>query len=713
MQKMYTPLRIGAIFVILAIMLTVFVSALYVIQIHDPIELGENQAPRRLVTRRTTIPSARGNIYDRNGVLLASGTPSYNVKVDWRALTSSADPNGTLLALVYAAMDEGIPYLDTFPVTRGAPFEFVANMTATQRSRLDTYLDFHNLDPDINVSDFLAWMRNHYRIDYTIGILDARIIMGVRYELEIRAIIGTISPYIFAEDVSTDFISYLQERSLVGVFSERTFIREYHTTSAPHLIGYVGLMTAEEFERFGPLGYPMDAIVGKTGAERAFEEELHGRAGEKITRMTPDGTVVGIEVIREPEPGNHITLTMDLDLQIAAENALQTHIDQLNRERIAEHLLSGDEDQELEDILIPGGAVVVLDVNTGELLAAASYPTFNLITLAEDWSELVNDPATPMLNRATQGRYAPGSTFKMATALAGMRHVEWYNRHVPIYCTGEFDRHRDAGEDGFFIRCAIFSIAGIGHGSLDIVGALEVSCNYYFIQIAHWLSAEGPRAGAYLIAEAAAELGLGVPTGLEIPENAGLLATPSALEAATGNTRWFAADTLLAGFGQGHNRFTPVQLANYAATIANGGTLHSLSFVRTIRSPIFFDVIYSHEPEVLNVIEETHFIEAIQEGMVAASRGRGGTARTLFGPDADINYIVASKTGTVQIEGRAFNDGAFVAYAPARNPEIAIAVVIEKGGSGASVMPVARTIFDHYFSTESAFFATPYGEIIP
>jgi len=693
-------------------MLTVFVSALYVIQIHDPIMLDDNQAPRRLITRRTTINSARGNIYDRNGVLLASGTPSYNIKVDWRALINSANPNETVLALVYAAMDEGISYTDTFPVTRGAPFEFVANMTATQRSRLDTYLDYHNLDPDINASDFLAWMRNHYRIDYTIGILDARLIMGVRYELEIRAIIWTISPYIFAEDVSTDFVSYIEERSLVGVFSESTFIREYHTTSAPHLIGYVGPMTAEEFERFGPLGYPMDAIVGKTGAERAFEEDLHGRAGEKITRMTTDGTVVGIEVIREPEPGNHVILTLDIGLQIAAENALRTHIHQLNLERTAEHFLSGDEDEELEDVLIPGGAVVVLDVNTGELLAAASYPTFNLITLAEDWTELVNDPATPMLNRATQGRYAPGSTFKMVTALAGMRHAEWYNRYVPIFCTGEFDRHADAGDDGFVVRCAIFRASGYGHGSLDIVDALAVSCNYHFIQIAHWLSADGPRAGAYLIAEAAAELGLGVPTGLEIPENTGLLATPSALEAATGITNWWAADTLLAGFGQGHSRFTPVQLANYAATIANGGTLHSLSFVRTIRNPIF-ETIYSHEPEVLNVIEETHFIQAIQEGMVAASRGRTGTARTVFGPETDIDYIVASKTGTVQIEGRAFNDGAFVAYAPARNPEIAIAVVIEKGGSGATVMPVARTIFDYFFSTESAFFAIPYGEIIP
>ena len=711
MQKMYTPARVGVVFVLLAAMLTVFVSALYVIQIHDPIELDQGQAPRSLVTRRTAIPSARGNIYDRNGVLLASGTPSTNIKIDRRALIDSADPNGTVLALVYAAIDAGIPYLDTFPVTRGAPFEFSAVMTASQRSRLDTYLEFHNLDPDINVSDLLAWMRNHYRIDYTVGILDARLIIGVRYELEIRAIIHTITPYIFAEDVSNDFVAYLAERNLVGVFTESNFIREYHTSSAPHIIGYTGPMTAEEFAIFGPLGYPMDAIIGKVGVERAFEEHLHGRAGERIYRMTNDGTVVSIETIREPEPGDHIILTIDIGLQVAAENALRTHIAALNLEREQERILYGYDEDEFDDF-VTGGAVVVIDVNTGEVLAAASYPTFSLITLAEDWSDLINDPTTPMLNRATQGRYTPGSTFKMVTALAGMRYVGHYGRYAPIYCTGHFNRYRGEDGSGFGVTCGIYRAVSIGHGNLDLAQAVAVSCNFYFIQVAHWLSGdEGARVGAYRIAEAAMELGLGIPTGLEIPENAGMLATPSAVEAATGRTYWRTADTLLAGFGQGDNRFTPVQLANYAATIANGGTLHSLTIVRTIRDSNF-GLVHQHEPEVLNVIEETNYIRGIQQGMIAASRSQSGTARSEFGPD-QMRMVVASKTGTSQIEGHAIPDGAFVAYAPAENPQIAIAVVVERGGGGAAIMPIARAIINYYFMGESAFVAIPYGNIIP
>jgi len=701
---MYTPLRIGIIFTVLAVMLTAYVSALYVIQIAEPLALDNNQAPRRFITRRTTLTAARGNIYDRNGVLLASGRPSYNIMIDRRALLASGEPNEIIQELVYTAMDEGLTYTDTFPVTRGAPFEFLTQMSSTQRSRLDAYLDYHSLDPEITVSDLLAWMRNHYKIDFTVGILEARLIMGVRYELEIRAIVGTISPYVFVSDVDTGFISSLEERGLNGVYSESSFVREYHTTSAPHMIGYTGAMTAEEYERFRELGYPMDAIVGKIGAEFAFEEQLHGSPGEKITRMTDDGTVVSVEVVTEPTPGNHVTLTLDLNLQIVTEHALRTRIEMINIEREKERQEKIENGEEDEDNTIPGGAVVVTNVNTGEILSAASFPTFDLTRLSEEWSLLHTDPANPMLNRATQGRYSPGSTFKMVTGLVGLRSIGRINRYYPIDCTGSFNRYEDVG---FVANCWFFNLNRVGHGPRDIVQALECSCNFYFLQVANWLGTA--REGATLLAEAAMEFGLGRTTGLEIPESAGRLALPEVREELTGETGWYDADTLLAGFGQGDNRFTPVQLANYAATLANGGTLYSLSFLHTIRNPNFEET-YSHEPEVLNVIAETHYIEIIQEGMRAASRGRTGTAYRVFG---DYRIPVASKTGTVQIEGRAYNDGVFVAYAPADNPQIAIAIVVEKGGSGSAIMDIAKVIFDHYFMTESPYFATPYGDIIP
>jgi len=691
---MYTPARIGLIFVIMAIMLTVYVSALYVIQIHNPMILDENQAPRRYITRVSTLTAARGNIYDRNGVLLASGRPSYNIKIDWWALRASPDANDIVQELVYAAMDEGLTYTDTFPVTRGAPFEFLTNMSTVQQNRLNAYYEFHQIDPDITVSELLAWMRNHYKIDYTVGILDARLIIGVRYELEIRAIVHSISPYVFAYDVGSDFVTYLEERGLTGVYDESTFVREYHTTSASHLLGYIGAMTAEEYEIYRDRGYPMDAVVGKVGAEFAFEEYLHGSSGEQTIRMREDGTVVSVEVTKDPVPGQHVSLTLDLDLQIATEHALRSQIDIINLERTEE-----------EEEMIPGGAVVVTNVHTGEILAAASYPTFSLQTLSEDWAFLQSDPAYPMLNRATQGRYSPGSTFKMVTALAALRHIDTITRYYPINDTGVFDRYE---AEGFVAQCWIFGDVRVGHGNVDIVQAIERSCNYYFLQVSDWFPG-GALTGAEFLAEAAQELGLGRSTGLEIPENSGRLALPEVKRELL-DEGWFTADTLLAGFGQGLNRFTPVQMANYAATLANGGTLYSLSILHRVRSSDFSETLFLHTPEVLNVIEDTQNIAIIQEGMLEVSRGNLGTARSVF---RNYPIAVASKTGTVQVEGREMNDGMFVCYAPANNPEIAISIVVEKGGSGSAIMNIARIIFDHYFMTESTFLAAPYGELIP
>jgi len=708
MQKMYTPARIGVIFVVLAVMLSAYVSALFIIQIHDPMIVDDNQGTRRFITRRTTLVAARGNIYDRNGVLLASGRPSYNIKIDWRALTADRTRTNTVVQeLIYAAMDEGLSYTDTFPVTRGAPFEFLTNMSTVQENRLAAYLDFHNLDPDINVSDLLAWLRNHYRIDFTVGILEARLIIGVRYELEVRAIVGTINPYVFAYDVDTDFVSYLEERGLNGVYAESSFVREYHTTSASHILGYTGRMTAEEYEIYRERGYPMDAIVGKTGAEFAFEEYLHGSPGEKITRLTDNGTVVSEEILREPQPGQHVTLTIDINLQIAAEHALRTNIEAINAERLIERLQSDLDDEDEEDNQIQGGAVVVTDVNTGEVLAAVSYPSFDLNTLVENWAFLNTDPAFPMLNRTTQGRYAPGSTFKMVTALAALRHVRDVTQYLPINCTGVFDRYADVGE-GFTAQCWFWGQHRVGHGNLYLEQAIERSCNFYFLQVSNWMPG-GARGGAELLAETAMEFGLGIKTGLELPETAGTLALPEVREA-RGETGWYDADLLLAGFGQGDNRFTPVQLASYAATIGNGGTLYSLSILRQIRSSDFTETTHTHSPEILSQIEETDYLEIIQDSMVAVSRGRNGTARRVFG---NYHVTVASKTGTVQIEGLAINNGLFVAYAPAEEPEIAISVIVEKGGSGAEIMAIARVVFEHYFASENAFRAVPYGDLIP
>ena len=692
MQRMYKPARVGLIFVVMALMLSFYMSELFRIQVYQTLAVEAEPVQQRTVTRNVTLPAARGNIYDRNGILLASGRPSYNIMLNRTALLLSPDRNAVIDELVYTAMGEDIPYNDTFPITRGAPFEYVSNINNTnQRGRLDSYLEYFALDPEISASDLITWMRGHYNIDFAIGILEARLIIGVRYELEIRAIIGSIAPYVFASDVSSEFVTLIEERGLIGVYVESNYIREYHTTSAAHLLGYIRPMSKAEIEVYKELDYPMNALVGKNGAELAFEDLLHGVEGKQTIRMSDDGTVIDVVTERLPEPGKHIYLTMDIDLQMNVEQELRTHIETINPVREAMGLDK-----------IPGGAVAVIDVRTGEALAIASYPTFNPITLTQDLGSLNTDPSTPMLNRATQGRYNPGSTFKMITAFAGLRDGV-IGRYSEINDVGKYTKEPD-----FQPACWIYNTLRIGHGPLNVVQALERSCNYFFISVSDWIAGGGGDSARFL-AETSKEFGLGISTGLQIPEVSGRLATPEWKREAM-DEGWYRGDTWLTGFGQGHNLFTPVQLANYAATIANGGTLHSLSVLRRVKSADFTELLYTHEPEVLNEIEEKEYVEILQEGMKAVSRGRSGTARSVFG---EYPIRVAAKTGTVQVDEQNINNAVFICYAPADDPEIAISIVIEKGGSGSAVMDIARRILDYYFISEVTVLATPFGEIIP
>ena len=692
MQKLYKPVRVGVIFAIVVVLLTIYVSALYRMQIIIDRPAEDELYPEKTIQRSVTLTAARGNIYDRNGVLLASGRPTYNIAINRDAFleVTTEERNEIARELVFTAMDEGVKYNDTFPITMGAPFTYISNMTADQRRWLDKYIDFFSLDPEIDASDLLAWMRGHYRIDFTTSITEARLIIGVRYEIEMRALISNIASYTFANDVSTDFIPLIEERGLTGVYIESNYIREYQTSSAAHLLGYIRPIPEEEIDKYTELGYPMDAMVGQEGAELAFEELLRGVNGKQYIRTNESGAVMEVITAVEPEPGQHVYLTVDIGLQITAEDALRLHIESINMER----------EEDIEKIT--GGAVAVVDVRTGEVLAAASFPTFDRATLSQNAMTLFNDQNRPMFNRATQGRYNPGSTFKMITGLTALSHGV-IERYSPINDVGVYDKY-----DDYKPSCWIYQAVGVGHGELDIVHAIEQSCNYFFISVADWIEGGG-EAGAEAIAEVAQEFGLGISTGIEIPEAKGILATPEN-KLRLRDEGWWRADTLQAAFGQGMNEFTPIQLANYAATIASGGTLHSLSLLRKVVSPDMSETLYTHEPEVLNEFEDKEYIEIIQEGMLLVTRSKDGTAYRTFG---DYPIDVAAKTGTVELDEQERNNGVFVCYAPADNPEIAISIVIERGGSGSAVMDIAKTIFDYYFGSEMTAFTVPYGELIP
>jgi penicillin-binding protein 2 len=325
----------------------------------------------------------------------------------------------------------------------------------------------------------------------------------------------------------------------------------------------------------------------------------------------------------------------------------------------------------------------------------------------------------------------------MVTGFAGLRSGLVSSRYWSRECTGVFDRYEHLD---FIAHCWFFLRNRIGHGWTELIPALEYSCNHFFLDVGALIGDslrfldDDPYSetygqmrpgtvvdGAEYIGITTVEFGLGVPTGIEINENIGVLSSPSARRERLGiaegedydgaevDARWFAADTVLTAFGQGDSRFSPLQLANFTATIANGGTLYDLTILNRILSSDF-RVLHVQEPNVRHIVPGAHHLELIQEGMVAASVGRRGTAYPVFG-----NYpiVVASKTGTAQIEGQDTNDGAFVAFAPAGNPDIAVALVVEKGGSGSAVMDISRMIFDHHFRSESAIMSVPYGNLIP
>ncbi|MGM9522449.1 MAG: penicillin-binding transpeptidase domain-containing protein [Oscillospiraceae bacterium] len=666
MERIIKSSRLVILAVILSVLLIIYGFTLYKLQIIEGNKYLEDSVGSYSTTQ--TIHAARGSILDRNGKLLVSDRTVYNVNISRTALLKQDDPNGLLLRLIQAAQAYDIDYNDTFPVTISAPFDYLAGATSSQQERLKAYFEYFDLDPDISASDLISWMRSHYGIDYTVTAEDARRIIGVRYELELRVIINT-TDYIFAEDVSTDFITYISEQNFPSVTVETTSERQYHTTYAAHLLGYVRSMSLDEYnDVYKALGYPYNALVGKDGVEYAFEEYLHGTDGTRTTYRDSSGAVTNVEET-PAQAGSNVYLTIDIDLQAKAEDALASTIALINSERTRE------DDEKAE-----GGAVVMLDVKSGDVLALASYPTYNLSTLSRDISSLITDESRPMWNRATQGAYNPGSTFKMVTALAGLR-LGLITRWTQVRDEGIFTKY-----PSYQPRCWIWPNGT--HGLLDVVGAIENSCNYFF----YWLS---DQMDIDDIAAVAREFGFGASTGIEIGDSAGKLATREYKMEVTGETGWWKADTLITAIGQGLNEFTPIQIANYIATIANGGTLYSTSVLKYITSSDYSDIILEEEPEVLSTIsDEEGYISTLQEGMRAVAST--GTASSVF---ADYPIPVAAKTGTTQSDTAATNTGVFVCYAPADDPEVAIAVVVEKGGSGSALTAVAKELLDVYFES--------------
>ena len=602
-----------------------------------------------------------------------------------------------MINLVEAA---GETYTDDLPITLEPPFEYT-NMTDIQRTLLDAYLKAKGLGEDTTAVELMSYFRTRYEIANSYTAEEMRKIASVRYAVNVRYEINTNS-YIFVEDASIDLISDLM--GVVGnvVEVETSYVREYNTQYAAHILGYVQAMSEEDMAKYRPedenSGYDYDTKVGRDGVEAAFEDWLHGTNGEARVTRTANGTVTSTVYLEDPVPGNHVYLTIDIQLQEQAERILETGIYELQIERNddnAEAVAEGRLDEVREDI--QGGAIVVVDVKTGEPLAIASYPTYDLATIIEDYADLLEADYDPLFNRALMGAYAPGSTFKPCTAIAGLTE-NIINTETQIECTGIFTKYES---QGYAPACWIYTQMDgqLTHGYDNVTEALKDSCNIFFYTVADDL-------GIRKLMEYAEDFGLGESTGIELTETTGNMSNPDN-HLNYDVDGWVDGDTVQAGIGQSDSMFTPLQIAEYCAAIANGGTRHSAALLKSVRSYDYSRQLYQNKTEVLSTVDSADYNwAAVQRGMYLMANDITSSSNTVYYTLGNYGYNgvslpVAAKTGTSQLGEGKTNNAIFMCYAPFDDPEIAVAIVVERGLSGANLSRMARNVLDAYFSLGS------------
>lgn len=709
----------------LAAVLLIYLGVLYDTQINHYEEYSAQSI--RSIAREEKVEASRGIITDRNGRPMVTNRSTYALTFDASLLKSGDDENEAILRLVQLCQDNGVDWNDNLPVSHTAPFSYtIDQLTNTQKGRflnylkslsdvktaLGAYLLDHSWllsssdveiptgeDADekalakaagelvdqlttedltagmlnsagLSTATLLEIMRKNLKIPDSFSLTEARLVLGVQYELSLRKLPdNTYDAYILADDVDTEFISLLSDGGYSGAKVSRSTVRKYDTTYAAHILGIVGRIdTQEEKDALGE-GYDWDDLVGKSGVEAAFEEYLRGTDGRRVVSVNDDGKVTGEYYNTDPQPGNTVELTIDLELQQAVEDALAETVGSMN---------------EADGIVERGAGAAVIKVGTGEVLSLASYPTFDLATYRQNIAALDSDPGRPLNNRATYGAYPPGSTFKPLVAVAALEEGvvtltekikdpgRWYYPDII------------EGTRQWWWNCW----KGGGHGRLNVTQAITASCNTFFHEM-------GYRLGIEKIDEYAAAFGLGQPTGIEIGERSGTLAGPEEREA-RGET-WYGGDTVQAAIGQSDNLFTPIQLANYIATLVSGGKHYDAHLLKAVKSYDNTEVIAVGTTEPSNVIDISEStLNAVKKGMYDYTQP-GGMVYSYF---QDCVVSAGAKTGTAQLGGDTKNNGVFVCFAPYEEPEIAVAIVIEKGGSGAALASTAVKILNAYFDQD-------------
>ena len=672
-NKQTDPKRLYFLGGFLVAVLSIYIGVLFNTQYYEGDRYLEQSV--RTITKTETIQASRGVITDRNGRELVSNRQTYNLTFDTGLLKKGDDKNAAILRLIQLLREQGLTWEDHLPVSKAAPYAYtVDEVSSTSRSWFNSFLQkkMELVSTDLKDADLtgemlntaglsanllIKTMRETYEIPSAWSDADARDVLGVLYELSVREV-SFASAYIMVSDIDASLISILNDGNYLGAKVVSAAARQYLTSYAAHVLGIVGAMNAQDQENPAYQDYPRDAVVGHSGAEWAFEEYLHGKNGTRVLSTNSEGKITGEYYKTEPQPGSTVELTLDLSLQAATEDALAAAVTKMNAE---------DHDQ------TRGAAAAVVQVGSGEVLALASYPTFQLETYSQNVNALNQDPGSPQLNRATMGTYPPGSTLKPLTAVAALE----------TGATTLTEKIRDTGvwyypgdTSGSYARCWYRP----GHGLQNITQAITNSCNYFFAEMGYRMKMDTLR--EYLSA-----FGLGKSTGIEIGDRAGTLP-----ENAAGQDQapW-------AAFGQANQLYTPLQLANYIATLVSGGEHCQAHLLKAVKSYDGGSVLAVGSTKAENMVEiSPSTLNAVKTGM------KGLTTGSLSAYFKNCVVDAGAKTGTAQLGKNITNNGVFVCFAPYDDPEIAVAVVIEHGNTGSALASTAVEIINAYFTAGDA-----------
>lgn len=650
-----------SVFAMIVVCLVIFSFALnlFNIQVKDnAYYAAQNNTEDKYVVE---LEAARGEIVDRNGNSLVTNRQGNSIILNAVFFPSQKDNkkrNAIIYNLIKLFEKNNEEYVQNLPlkITKNGAIKFDGKKEdiAAMKSA-----DMLNLQPYATAQNCFDAMLEKYEIEGYDNITALKI-GNIRYELT-RLLFSYENPVTIADDVSDETVAMIKEDNdtYLGADVRVVAYREYvDSTIAPHILGTVRKINAEEYKERKDDGYKITDQIGESGIEQACESELRGTPGELTITITKDGEI-NQEVTKKPIQGNTIVLSIDRDLQVLAQNQLKTVCDKVNAASSA-------------------GAVVVEDVNNGDILAAASYPTYDLNDYYDKYDELISNPRNPLWSRFAMGTYAPGSTFKPVVASASLE--EGTITPSTVFNCGGIMEYR-----GQPFKC----LKKIAHGGETVKTALRDSCNIFFYNCAM-------RLGISKIDEYASAFGLGEKTGVEIAESAGILASPENRENNGGI--WNAGDTLQTAIGQSDNLFTPLQLVNYCSTIANGGTRYELHFVKSIISSATGSVTDNSKNVAETVGLSKTTLNTVHQGMrlVATSGG----PYLIFG---NMKTKVACKTGTseVTVNGVKRNNGFLITYAPYEHPEIAVSSVVELAGSGSETAEMTADIINYWYQNNT------------